>query len=149
MRIWLDPERMPAYGLTTQDVETALRAQNVDIPSGRVESRAREFTVLAESDLRTEAQFNDMILKQADGYLVRLGDIGRAELGAVDERRLNRFNGRVSLTVGVVKQPTANPPDTSEGLTTELTQVLVVVPERGGAELSNDRADSNGHSTRN
>src|SRR5690606_5703366 len=58
MRIWLDPVRLAAFGLTTQDVETALRAQNVDIPSGRVESQAREFTVLAESDLRTEAQFN-------------------------------------------------------------------------------------------
>src|SRR3546814_5452696 len=65
-----------------------------------------------------------MILKQADGYLVRLGDIGRAELGAVDERRINRFNGRVSITVGVVKQSTANPLEISEGIKKELPRVL-------------------------
>src|SRR3546814_18915416 len=112
MRIGRDPERMAAYGLTTQDVEPALRAQNVDIPSGRVESRAREFTVLAESDLRTEAQFNDMILRQADGYLVRLGDIGRAERGAVAARPIKRLNRPRAIPLGVANQPTAHPPKT-------------------------------------
>ena len=53
MRIWLDPERLAAYELTPQDVEAALRRQNVEVPSGRIESQQREFTVLAETDLRT------------------------------------------------------------------------------------------------
>src|SRR5690606_9230127 len=81
MRIWLDPERMAAYRVTTQDVEDALRRQNVEIPAGRVESQAREFTVLSETDLRTPEQFDNMILRQAEGgYLVRLSDVGGAEL---------------------------------------------------------------------
>src|SRR3546814_18225502 len=82
-----------------------------------------------------------MILKQADGYLVRLGDIGRAELGAVDERRINRFNGRVSITVGVVKQSTANPLEISEGIKKELPRVLAALPEGMEAAISYDRAD--------
>ena len=86
MRIWLDPERLAAYNLSPQDVEAALRRQNVEVPSGRVESQQREFTVLAETDLRTPEQFNDLIIKDANGYLVRLADVGHAELGPLDER---------------------------------------------------------------
>ena len=87
MRIWLDPERLAAYQLTPQDVEDALRRQNVEVPSGRIESQQREFTVLAETDLRTPEQFNDLIIKDANGYLVRLSDVGKAEIGALDERK--------------------------------------------------------------
>src|SRR5690606_33555402 len=84
MRLWVDPMRMAAYGVTPQDVEDALRRQNVEIPGGRIESRSREFTVLSETDLRTPEQFNNLIIKEEKGYLVRLRDVGRAELGPVD-----------------------------------------------------------------
>ena len=62
MRIWLDRLRLAAYGLTPQDVEAALRRQNIEVPAGRIESQQREFTVLAETDLRTAEQFNDLII---------------------------------------------------------------------------------------
>jgi multidrug efflux pump len=62
---------MAAYGLTPQDVEDALKQQNVELPSGRIESRQREFSVLTESDLRTPEQFNDLILKETKGYPIR------------------------------------------------------------------------------
>jgi len=114
MRIWLDPERLAAYQLTPQDVEAALRRQNVEVPSGRIESQQREFTVLAETDLRTPAQFNDLVIKEANGYLVRLSDVGHAELGALDERRIVRFNGKPAIALGVVKQATANPLEVSQ-----------------------------------
>ena len=81
MRVWLDRDRMAAYGLTPQDVENALKRQNVELPSGRIESRQREFTVLTESDLRTPEQFNDLIIKETKGYPIRLRDIGYAEIG--------------------------------------------------------------------
>jgi multidrug efflux pump len=64
MRIWLDRARLAAYRLTPQDVESALRQQNVEIPSGRVESDEREFTVLSETDLREPEQFEEMILQR-------------------------------------------------------------------------------------
>ena len=72
MRIWLDPLKLAAYDLTPQDVEDALRAQNVEVPAGRIESRAREFTVVSETDLTTPEEFDDIVVKQAGGYLVRL-----------------------------------------------------------------------------
>ena len=109
MRIWIDRVRMAAYRVTVQDVESALRRQNVEIPSGRIESTQREFTILAETDLRTPAQFEDLILRDNEGYLVRLRDVGRAELE--DRRRADpdRFNGKPAVNVGVIKQSTANP----------------------------------------
>ena len=69
----------------------------------------REFTVLSETDLRTPEQFNDLIVKEANGYLVRLDDVGHAELGPLDERRVVRFNGKPAIALGVIKQATANP----------------------------------------
>ena len=75
MRIWLDRDLLAAYALTPADIERALRAQNVEVPSGRIESSGREFTVLSETDLTTPEEFRKIILKDADGYLVRLGDV--------------------------------------------------------------------------
>ena len=108
MRIWLDRERLAAYGLTPQDVENALRQQNLEVPSGRIESQQREFTVLAVTDLRKPEEFNNVIIKQANGYPVRLKDVGRAEIGAEDERNAVRFMGNAAVGLGVVKQATAN-----------------------------------------
>jgi multidrug efflux pump len=108
MRIWLDRERLAAYGLTPQDVENALRRQNVEMPSGRIESLQREFTVLSESDLRTPAEFNRVIIREVNNYPVRLSDVGRAELGPRDERNIVRVNGNPAVGLGIVKQATAS-----------------------------------------
>ena len=128
MRIWLDPKRLAAFNLMPQDVEEALRRQNVEVPAGRIEGRQREFTVLSETDLRTPEQFNNLVLRQSQGYLVRLADIGRAEIGAQDERRVVRFNGRSSIALGVVKQATANPLDVSREVRGALVAVQVDLP---------------------
>ncbi|WP_404384190.1 efflux RND transporter permease subunit [Caenispirillum salinarum] len=138
MRLWLDRARLAAYGLTVQDVEGALRRQNVEIPSGRIESAEREFTVLAETDLRTPAQFEDLIIKRADGYLVRLKDVGRAEVGAESERSAVRFNGQSAVALGVVKQATANPLDVSAGVREALPIIEGGLPEGMSVDIGYD-----------
>lgn len=129
MRIWLDYQRLAAYALTAEDVEDALRRQNLEVPAGRIESSQREFTVLSETDLRTPEQFDRLVLKYADGYLVRLGDVARTEIAAVDERRIARFNGRSAVALGVVKQSTANPLDVSKAVRDILPQIRAGVPD--------------------
>jgi len=129
LRIWIDPLRLAAYGLTLQDVETALTRQNVEVPSGRIESAAREFTVLTQSDLRTVEEFNDLIIARASGYLVRLRDIGRAEIGARDMRVVARFNGENAVAIGVVKQSTANPLDVSRAVANVLPSIRQSLPD--------------------
>jgi multidrug efflux pump len=138
MRIWLNPDRMAAYSVTADDVEQALRRQNAEIPAGRIESQAREFTVLAQTDLVSPAQFRDIILKDQGGYLVRLGDVARVELGPSDLRSVGRFNGNPAVPLGIVKQSTANPLDIAEGLRTALPLISAQMPEGMTVEMAYD-----------
>ncbi len=138
MRIWLDRVRMAAYRVTAQDVENALRRQNVEIPSGRIESTQREFTILAETDLRTPQQFENLILRDNEGYLVRLRDVGRAELGPRDQRVLTRFNGRPAVNVGIIKQSTANPLSVATEAKRRLPQILAELPPGISADIAFD-----------
>src|SRR5262245_12854429 len=128
MRIWLDRERIAAYGLTPQDVEDALRRQNIEVPSGRIESRQREFTVLSETDMRTPAQFNRLIVSEANGYPVRLRDIGRAELGPQEERNGVSVYGRPAVRMGIVKQNTANTLSVARAVKSEMPKIRLALP---------------------
>jgi len=123
MRVWLDRDRLAAFGLAPQDVEAALVRQNVEIPAGRIESSQREFTVLAESDLRSAEQFNDMIIRESSGYPVRLRDVGAARLGALDERSVIRVNGNPAMGLGIVKQSTANTLSVAQAVKAEIENV--------------------------
>jgi multidrug efflux pump len=138
MRIWLDPERLAAYGMTPQDVEDALRRQNVEVPAGRVESQAREFTVLSETDLRSPEDFNNLIIRQAGGFLVRLSDVGRAELGAGNERFATRFKGQDAVAMAIIKQSAANPLDVSKGVQAEIDRIKPELPQGMRLELAYD-----------
>ncbi|MBI3994830.1 MAG: efflux RND transporter permease subunit [Nitrospirae bacterium] len=128
MRLWLDRERLAAYGFTALDVENALRRQNVEVPSGRIESRQREFTVLMETDLRTPEEFDQLIIRQVNGYPVRLRDVGYAELGAADDRNTVRVNGNPAVGVGVVKQSTANTLAVAKAVKAELPKLVDALP---------------------
>jgi multidrug efflux pump len=138
MRIWLDRERLAAYGLTPQDVEDALRRQNVEVPAGRIESSSREFTVLSESDLRTPEEFNRLIVREVNGYPVRLRDVGRAELGPQDERNIVRVNGNPAVGLGIVKQSTANTLAVAQAVKNELPKIRAALPEGMDAGIAFD-----------
>jgi multidrug efflux pump len=138
MRIWLDRERLAAYSLTPQDVENALKRQNVEIPAGRIESARREFTVLAEADLRTAEQFNNMIIVENRGYPVRLRDVGSARLGALDERSVIRRNGQPGVGLGVVKQSTANTLSVAQAAKAEMARIQPTLPEGMQLQISFD-----------
>lgn len=129
MRIWLDPDRMAALGVTVQDVESALRSQNAELPSGRIESQTREFTVLAETDLKSPAEFDRLILRDSGGTLIRLADVGRAEIGAEDDRNIVRVNGRPAVGLGIVKQSTANTLAVARAIKAELPRIEAELPE--------------------
>lgn len=138
MRVWLDAARLAAYSLTPQDVENALRAQNVEIPAGRIESKDTEFTVLAETDLRLADQFDAIVLKEVNGYPVRLRDVGHSERGPVDERVSVRFKGKPAVAIGVVKQAVANPLDISKAVRAELPEIRAALPEGMHVEVAHD-----------
>ena len=128
MRINLDRTRLAGYGLTVQDVEDAVRQQNAEIPAGRIESSSREFTVVAETDVSTPAQFEKIIVANVKGYPVRIRDLGTVSIGAVDERTISRFNGKPSLNIGVIKQAVANPLDLSKAVRAEIEKINENLP---------------------
>ena len=138
MRVWLDPDRLAGFELTPQDVENALRAQNIEVPAGRVESRDREFTVLAETDLREPEEFAQIIVKSTDEFLVRLGDVARIELGADSARFRARFNRRNAVPLGVIKQAVANPLDISNALKVLLPEITRTLPAGMRVEMAYD-----------
>ncbi|MEF8715058.1 MAG: efflux RND transporter permease subunit [Accumulibacter sp.] len=142
MRIWLDRDRLAAFNLTPQDVEDALRRQNVEVPAGRIESRSREFSVVARTDLSEAAQFAGIIVKQAadtrGSYPVRIADLGRVEIGAASERSSVRFKGRPAVALGVIKQATANPLELSRALRGELPKVIGELPPGMTANVAYD-----------
>lgn len=116
MRLWLDPIKMAARGISQQDLEQALREKNVDLPSGRIESRFVEFNVKTEGDLYTPQMFDNMVVKTVNGIPVYLKDFGRAEIGPRDDRSLVRYNGKPAVGLGIVKQSKANTLDVAHAV---------------------------------
>jgi multidrug efflux pump len=109
MRVWLDRQSLAATGITAGDVERALRAQNVELPAGRVESKNREFTVRVERAFRTAADFRKLVVgRGADGHLVRLEEVARVERGPSNERTDFRRNGKEMVGLGILRQSKAN-----------------------------------------
>jgi multidrug efflux pump len=138
MRIWIERERLAAFNLTVQDVEAALRAQNAEIPSGRIESQDREFSVLSRTGLTTPEQFRNIVVKLAGNHQVKLGEVARVELGATDERRASSYDGAPAIAVGIIKQSTANPLDVSQAVRGVLPDVNASLPQELTVEVGND-----------
>lgn len=108
VRVRLHANKLAAHQVTVGDVSTALQTQNLELPSGRVESRSREFTINTEGQFKTPEQFNDLVITWRNGAPIRLRDVGIAEAGVEDERTVARFKGKPAVGLGIVKQSKAN-----------------------------------------
>jgi multidrug efflux pump len=117
MRVWLDRKKLAAHNLTVTDIESSLRAENVELPAGSIESQERQYTVRMARTYRTQEQFSQLVVKHAaDGHLIRLGDIAKVERGTVEDRNLFRGNGVSQVGIGIAKQSTANTLDVARGV---------------------------------
>ena len=140
MRIWLDPDRLASYKLTTQDVEDALRRSNVEVPAGRIESKFREFNVTAATDLQKPAEFRQVVIKAVNGMPIRIGDVARVEQGPLSERTSTRLNGREAITLGVIRNATANPLDLSAAVRQMIPKIKENLPPGIEIEVANDNS---------
>jgi multidrug efflux pump len=138
MRVWLDYQKLAGLGLTVQDVETAIRAQNAEIPAGRIEGQTREFTVLSRTALGTPEDFARVKLKTAGGLQVTLGDVARVELSSADVRRESRYEGGTSISIGIIKQAVANPLDVANAVNALLPRLNQTLPEGTTVEVGFD-----------
>lgn len=109
MKVWLDRNAMAARGITVTDVENVIRSENVELPAGEVESVSRDMEVRVARTFLSEQDFANLTVAQGlDGYLVKLKDIARVELGAEDDETEFRGNGKNMIGLGIIKQSKAN-----------------------------------------
>jgi multidrug efflux pump len=128
MRVWLSASALAARGLTVQEVESAIRSRNVEIPGGRIESERREFTVRSLGELKTPAEFAELVVSSRGGQLVKLKDVSRVELGPEDERSVLRFNRRPAVAIGVIRQSKANIIEVADAIHRELPAIQRALP---------------------
>ena len=130
MRVWLDREALAARGLTVNDVERALRRENVELPAGSLESRDRDFTLRVMRGYQQAEDFAALTLaKGDDGYLVRLGDVAKVERASAERRAYFRGNGQPNVGLGVVKTSTANSLDVARAVKAALPAIQQTLPE--------------------
>lgn len=108
MRMWLDPVKMSGYGITPMDIKNAVDRENVELPSGSIEGNTTELTIRTLGLMHTAQEFNDLVIKEQNGKIVRFSDVGRAELGPADIKSYMKMNGIPMVGVVVVPQPGAN-----------------------------------------
>ncbi len=129
MRIWIDRQELAARGLTVEDVEAALRRENVELPAGSIESKTRQFTVRLERSFREPEDFARLVLaKGEDGYLVRLGDVARVSRESAETRRFFRGNAEPMVGLGIVKQSTANTIEVARAAREEAARINPTLP---------------------
>jgi hydrophobe/amphiphile efflux-1 (HAE1) family protein len=108
MRLWLDPNKMAAYNLTAQDVNTALERENVELPGGKLTGKNTEVLVKTLGRLTTEDDFNNLIIKQTNDQIIRFSDIGEAVLGPENEEVSMKLNGVEGINLAIIPLPGAN-----------------------------------------
>ena len=108
MRLWLDPVKMSGYGITPMDVKNAVDRENVELPSGSIEGNTTELSIRTLGLMHTAQEFNDIIIKEDQGRIIRFSDIGRAEVEARDIKSYMKMNGVPMVGVVVIPQPGAN-----------------------------------------
>jgi len=141
MRIWLDPLKMAAHGLTAQDIEIAVRSENAEIPGGRVEGTKREFAVRTRGDLDKPEQFGAIIVSQKGDKITRLRDVADVSVGAEDERTLARWNGKLAVGLGIVKQSKASTVDVATEVRSALPELAKLLPEGMKLDVAFDSSE--------
>jgi len=141
MRIWINNDGLVAQRLTVSDVVDALKRENVDIPSGRVEGVDREYTVRSLGELKTVEGYESLIVGTSGGEAIRLRDVARVEVGPEDERKIVRFDGEPGVGIGVVKQSKANTLEVADRIHATLKDLREEMPPGVQIKMAYDSAE--------
>lgn len=139
MRVWLDRMALAARELTVNDVERALRSQNIELPAGRIDSTEREFSVRVARAYQTAEDFAQLVIgRNSQGHLVRLGEVAKVEVGPANLRSELRGNGIPNVSMGIVKQSTANTLEVLRATNKKARLINENLPEGMSLEASSD-----------
>ena len=129
MRLWLDPTKLAAHGLTPVDVKNAITQENVELPSGSIEGNTVELTLRTMGQMHTADEFNNIILKKSGGNIIRISDVGHAELGPADLKSYMKMNGVPMVGVAVIPQPGANHIEIADAVYARMEQMKKDLPD--------------------
>ena len=136
MRIWLDPNKMNYFKLSTQEVIAAVQAQNAQVTAGQLgsypikEGQELNATITAQSRLKTAKQFQNILVRvNTDGSNLLLKDVAKVELGAADYNFISRYNGQISSGLAIYLATGANQLDTSDAVDAKLAELAKIFPE--------------------
>jgi len=139
MRIWIDPSKLIAFNITSNDVQTALLRENVELPSGKISGNATELSVRTFGKLNTEEEFNNLIVKNVDGADIRLMNVGEAVLGPENDETVLKGNGTPMIALALIPQPGSNYVAISDEFYKRLEQIKKDVPEDVKIDISFDQ----------
>ena len=140
MNLKIDPVKLAAYNLTVAEVMRAIRAQNFEKPAGKIVTSEREYLVTTLANLEKPSEFENLVVSNKDGHLVRLKDIGTAEESADDKKTRVRFNGKLGVSIGVIKQSVANPIEVTHDIKAALPRIVERLPEGVSLRIGSDKA---------
>lgn len=129
MRLWMDPVKMAAHSVTPIDIQRALDRENIDLPGGKIAGNTSELAVKTQGRYRSEEAFNQMVVLETGGRVVRLADIGRAVLGAENEETVLKNAGVPMIGLAIVPQPGANYIDIADEFKKRFAEIKKIVPE--------------------
>ncbi|MDM1293125.1 efflux RND transporter permease subunit [Sphingobacterium sp. N143] len=138
MRLWLNPDRMAAYGITASDIRTALNNQNVELPSGKIVGNTTELTVKTVGNLSSPEEFNNIILKTDSSRIVKFIDIGHAEIDAENLETKMVSNGKQLVGVAIIPQPGTNYLDIANNFYNMLDQIKEDLPQDITINIASD-----------
>ncbi|MBT8131543.1 MAG: efflux RND transporter permease subunit [Gammaproteobacteria bacterium] len=142
MRIWIDREKLAAHALTVADIESALRAENIELPAGRLESTQREFTMRTDTGYSKPEDFRQLVVGRGPaGQLVRLAEVAEVRIGAQNQRSLARANAIPAVSLGIEQLSTANTVEVSHGVRAQAVKVQPDLPDGMILEVNYDRAE--------
>ena len=142
LRVWLDPIALAARDLTTQEVESVLRKENVEFPAGRIESKDVDLTIKLDKAYKNLESYKKLPLKRArDGSIITLSDVARVELGAESTRTLFKGNGKQVVGIGIYQQSDANTIKVANGIKNKIKELRPGLPPGTSLEVSFDRSN--------
>lgn len=140
IRIWLDNDKLVAYGVSPGDVAAALKRENIELPGGRIESSTKEFSIKVKGTLTDIADFNDLIITTRGGAPLRIRDIGRAEDGTQEKRSFARFNGVAAIGIGIQKQTGTNTVQVIDRVGQEVERIKKSLPPGMDIQIAYDQS---------
>lgn len=138
IRLRLDAGKMAARDVAAADLRALFQTQNVELPSGLIENRQREFSILTRGQLSSPEEFGALVIRTEPGGPVRLRDIAAVELGVEDERTVARYNGRPAVGLGIVKQSNANTVEVADRVRAEVERIRPFLPPDVNVEIAYD-----------